>query len=209
ATARRPMFPWSLRCSSRWRGVALTRQDCTRNRGWLLATADCQFSISPRPHSSRCSTSNWELGSPSTAAFITSESFAKNSKPTAIDFSPMGTPRSLSKPTMRGAQTASNAFWACSRSRSGNAIPVALYWRVEIGWYRSDQRLSEAEWSDKLLSALERAVARRLVADVPVGVLLSGGLDSSLLVGLLARLGQNRIKTFSIGFERVGTIAGD
>jgi asparagine synthase (glutamine-hydrolysing) len=84
-----------------------------------------------------------------------------------------------------------------------------VYWRVEIGSYRSDQRLSEAEWSDKLLSALERAVARRLVADVPVGVLLSGGLDSSLLVGLLARLGQNSIKTFSIGFERVGTVAGD
>jgi asparagine synthase (glutamine-hydrolysing) len=56
------------------------------------------------------------------------ESFAKNSKPTAIDFSPMGTPRSLSKPTMRGVQTASNASWACSRSRSGSAIPVALSW---------------------------------------------------------------------------------
>src|SRR5947208_4371123 len=83
------------------------------------------------------------------------------------------------------------------------------YWRAEIGSFRSGQRLSEAGWSDKLLSALERAVARRLVADVPVGVLLSGGLDSSLLVGLLARLGQNRIKTFSIGFERVGTVAGD
>jgi len=84
-----------------------------------------------------------------------------------------------------------------------------VYWHAEVGSYRSGRRLPEAEWSEKVLLALERAVARRLVADVPVGVLLSGGLDSSLLVGLLARLGQDGIKTFSIGFERVGAVAGD
>jgi asparagine synthase (glutamine-hydrolysing) len=84
-----------------------------------------------------------------------------------------------------------------------------LYWRVDIGSYRAGAPRSEAEWNGNVLSALERAVARRLVADVPVGVLLSGGLDSSLLVALLARLGQHRIKTFSIGFDRVGGVAGD
>ena len=47
------------------------------------------------------------------------------------------------------------------------------------------------------------------MADVPVGVLLSGGLDSSLIVGLLAEQGQNGLETFSIGFEKVGDEAGD
>ena len=53
------------------------------------------------------------------------------------------------------------------------------------------------------------AVKRRLVADVPVGVLLSGGIDSSLIVGLLAHAGQKDIKTFSIGFETVDEEKGD
>lgn len=51
--------------------------------------------------------------------------------------------------------------------------------------------------------------SRRLVADVPVGVLLSGGLDSSLITGLLAEAGQTGLQTFSVGFEAVGQEKGD
>jgi asparagine synthase (glutamine-hydrolysing) len=67
----------------------------------------------------------------------------------------------------------------------------------------------ERDWEDAVLDALRTAVERRLVADVPVGVLLSGGLDSSLVVGLLAEAGQQDLATFSIGFESAGGIAGD
>ena len=56
---------------------------------------------------------------------------------------------------------------------------------------------------------MKAAVERRRVSDVPVGVLLSGGLDSSLIVALLAELGHADIRTFSIGFESVGGHAGD
>jgi asparagine synthase (glutamine-hydrolysing) len=56
---------------------------------------------------------------------------------------------------------------------------------------------------------MKAAVDRRRVSDVPVGVLLSGGLDSSLIVALLAELGQNDIRTFSVGFESVGEHSGD
>ncbi|MDP9791890.1 asparagine synthase (glutamine-hydrolyzing) [Catenuloplanes nepalensis] len=65
------------------------------------------------------------------------------------------------------------------------------------------------EWQDALTSRLRTAVARRMVADVPVGVLLSGGLDSSLIVALLAEQGQTGLTTFSIGFESAGGESGD
>ena len=68
---------------------------------------------------------------------------------------------------------------------------------------------SERDWEDAVLAAMRSAVEWRTVADVPVGVLLSGGLDSSLVVGLLAEAGQRDISTFSIGFESFGGEHGD
>jgi asparagine synthase (glutamine-hydrolysing) len=68
---------------------------------------------------------------------------------------------------------------------------------------------SDADWEEAVLESLRVAVRRRLVADVPVGVLLSGGLDSSLVVGLLAQEGQAGLNTFSIGFEAAGGEEGD
>jgi asparagine synthase (glutamine-hydrolysing) len=62
--------------------------------------------------------------------------------------------------------------------------------------------LTEWEWAEAVRDALIRAVKRRrTIADVPVGVLLSGGLDSSLLVALLAAEGGSDLFTFSVGFE--------
>ena len=65
------------------------------------------------------------------------------------------------------------------------------------------------DWADAVQDALGRAVARRTVADVDVGVLLSGGIDSSLVVALLAAQGQERVPTFSVGFDAVSGSAGD
>ena len=63
---------------------------------------------------------------------------------------------------------------------------------------------TEGEWIEQIHQSLKEAVHKRLTAsDVPVGVLLSGGLDSSLVVALLAEAGVENIKTFSIGFEDV------
>ncbi len=62
--------------------------------------------------------------------------------------------------------------------------------------------LSAEEWNIAIRDALMESVKKRSnIADVPVGVLLSGGLDSSLLVALLAESGVGKIKTYSIGFE--------
>ena len=68
---------------------------------------------------------------------------------------------------------------------------------------------TERDWDEAVLEATRAAVKRRMVADVPVGVLLSGGLDSSLIVALLADSGQQRLATFSIGFDDVGEREGN
>ena len=83
------------------------------------------------------------------------------------------------------------------------------YWDVAFGPRDEEQGYSHADWKALVADALRTSVKRRLVADVPVGVLLSGGLDSSLIVGLLAEAGQTGLSTFSIGFETVGDEKGD
>lgn len=83
------------------------------------------------------------------------------------------------------------------------------YWELKLEPREEDTRRGLREWQELITVALETAVERRLVADVPVGVLLSGGLDSSLIVALLARLGQEGLKTFSIGFESMNGESGD
>jgi asparagine synthase (glutamine-hydrolysing) len=84
-----------------------------------------------------------------------------------------------------------------------------IYWQLEVVPRAADRRLTAADWREAIIAALGKAVERRTVADVPVGVLLSGGLDSSLLVALLAEQGKNDVKTFSVGFEKVGGLEGD
>lgn len=83
------------------------------------------------------------------------------------------------------------------------------YWQPEFTRDPSRQMYSERDWEDAVLDALRSSVRWRTVADVPVGVLLSGGVDSSLVVGLLAEAGHANLATFSIGFDDVGTIAGN
>jgi asparagine synthase (glutamine-hydrolysing) len=83
------------------------------------------------------------------------------------------------------------------------------YWRATFGRREDRAGWGEEEWAHEVLSSLRRAVERRMVADVPVGVLLSGGLDSSLIVALLAESGQRGLQTFSVGFDDVGTREGN
>jgi asparagine synthase (glutamine-hydrolysing) len=84
-----------------------------------------------------------------------------------------------------------------------------VFWDPPFGPTAEDAGRSDAEWQEMVLASLRTAVERRMVSDVPVGVLLSGGVDSSLIVGLLAEMGQHGLATFSIGFEEAHGEKGD
>ena len=86
---------------------------------------------------------------------------------------------------------------------------TSVYWRLGFTRDAEENGYGFGDWKRLLRHELEQAVRRRLRADVPVGVLLSGGLDSSLVVGMLADGGQQALNTFSIGFESAGGEAGN
>jgi len=100
----------------------------------------------------------------------------------------------------KNSSASNKGLEAQQRDFSGD-IALRCYWQLDAT--RPDQVLSEQDWLVATRTVLRRAVERhRLASDVPVGVLLSGGLDSSLLVGLLADH-VDELNTFSIGFEEV------
>ena len=89
------------------------------------------------------------------------------------------------------------------------SVRDTTYWQPPYERHPDRAGWSEGEWEEAVLDALRLSVKRRMVADIEVGVLLSGGVDSSLVVGLLAEQGQQGLRTFSIGFEAVGGRSGD
>lgn len=78
---------------------------------------------------------------------------------------------------------------------------IERYWQLD---WSEDHSLDEEEHLARLEATLEEAVRMRMIADVPLGAYLSGGVDSSTVVGLMARLSDRPVKTFSIGFEEQG-----
>jgi asparagine synthase (glutamine-hydrolysing) len=74
------------------------------------------------------------------------------------------------------------------------------YWTLRYPLEGQERRVSEAAACHEIRKLLEAAVERRLLSDVPLGAFLSGGIDSSIVVGLMSRLMGRRVKTFSIGF---------
>ena len=91
--------------------------------------------------------------------------------------------------------------------KSNGDIKETIYWQPKA--QRPDIALTDSEYIEKTHDLLTQAVLKRMdAADVPIGVLLSGGLDSSLLVALLKEAGHEDIRTFSIGFEDIDDEAG-
>jgi asparagine synthase (glutamine-hydrolysing) len=83
--------------------------------------------------------------------------------------------------------------------RFGN-VKMERYWRLNFN--SSHQTVTDLEeLTDRMRTELETSVKLRLISDVPLGAFLSGGIDSSLIVGMMAKLSRQSVKTFSIGFE--------
>lgn len=85
--------------------------------------------------------------------------------------------------------------------RSGSC-KVEPYWSLH---YRSDPVPSAEQWEQRVLEKFEESVRIRMVADVPVGAFLSGGIDSAAVVAFMSRNSSKPIKTFSIGSDDMAT----
>ena len=79
---------------------------------------------------------------------------------------------------------------------------VEKYWDLVLEPFETIPHHPEEEWGEQLRELFDRAVKRRLLADVPVGVFLSGGIDSSAVTAFAARhVAEGKLKTFSVGFD--------
>ncbi len=85
---------------------------------------------------------------------------------------------------------------------AGAPPQVLCYWDAPAAREAELLTASVDELGDRLLDLLRQAVEKRLVADVPLGAFLSGGVDSSAVVGLMAESSSTPVKTFCIGFEQ-------
>lgn len=72
------------------------------------------------------------------------------------------------------------------------------YWKLD---FNNKLILTEEEWVEKIISKLRESVKMRMISDVPLGAFLSGGVDSSMVVALMAQESPNPVKTFTIGFN--------
>jgi asparagine synthase (glutamine-hydrolysing) len=76
------------------------------------------------------------------------------------------------------------------------------YWDIQ---YRAERQPSPEEWRERFLAQFRSSVKSHLMSEVPLGALLSGGIDSSAMVGVMAQESGIRVKTFSIGYEGEGS----
>ena len=81
-----------------------------------------------------------------------------------------------------------------------NNLTISQYWNIN-DYAKSKQDLSYKETCQKVNELLTASVERRLVADVPFGAFLSGGIDSSAIVGLMSKVSSEKIQTFNVSFD--------
>lgn len=112
-------------------------------------------------------------------------------------------PRTL----LAGVEKLPPATWM--RVDADGKVEQQTWWTLQFGPQGEEVNYGFDDWRDRTLQAMREAVEIRQRAAVDVGVLLSGGVDSSMLVGLLREAGVDNLLTFSIGFQDAGGERGD
>ncbi|OHB10385.1 MAG: asparagine synthase (glutamine-hydrolyzing) [Candidatus Zambryskibacteria bacterium RIFCSPLOWO2_02_FULL_39_26] len=80
-----------------------------------------------------------------------------------------------------------------------NDVQIKKYWSME---FNPDNNLDEKDTTQKIYETMQDSVEHHMIADVPVGAFLSGGIDSSIIATLMQKIkGDRRIKTFTVGFN--------
>lgn len=83
-------------------------------------------------------------------------------------------------------------------SVQGGKTAERVYWQIPT---ELDTETREAEWVQRVRHGIQRSVRMQMVSDVPIGAFLSGGVDSSAVVGYMAKVSYQPVKTYAIGFE--------
>jgi asparagine synthase (glutamine-hydrolysing) len=132
-------------------------------------------------------------------ALLADEEISREVDPAALDrfftYTYVPSPFSAFR-AVRKLPPASLLRWRAGKTR------IERYWKADFG-PKIDVR-SDAEAGELVREAVREAVRRRMVADVPLGAFLSGGVDSTAVVAAMAELSTDPVKTFSIGFEQSG-----
>ncbi|MDH1262606.1 N-acetylglutaminylglutamine amidotransferase [Pseudomonas sp. GD03944] len=108
---------------------------------------------------------------------------------------------------LAGVEKLPPATWM--RIDAKGQVEQQSWWTLPFGPQGDEATYSFEDWRDRVLDGMREAVSIRQRAAVDVGVLLSGGVDSSMLVGLLREAGVENLSTFSIGFQDAGGERGD
>ena len=129
-------------------------------------------------------------------AFLADPAFTPEADPAAIAeylaFQYVPAPHSA----FRGVQKLPPAHYLLVEN---GRIRLERYWRLS---YARKRRTTDADAAEELRERLSEAVRLRLISDVPLGAFLSGGIDSGIVVALMASHASGPVKTFSIGFEQ-------
>ena len=108
---------------------------------------------------------------------------------------------------LAGVEKLPPATWM--RIDTNGKVEQKVWWTLNFGPNADEANFTFEDWRDATLDSMREAVEIRQRAAVDVGVLLSGGVDSSMLVGLLREAGVENLLTFSIGFQDAGGERGD
>jgi asparagine synthase (glutamine-hydrolysing) len=122
------------------------------------------------------------------------------------EINPYGVSSYLSYRYVLGEETLFRGIFSLSPGRvltvANSSFKIDSYWEAPIIIQKEDK--GESFYIEKIRELLGRAVKYRMISDVPLGAYLSGGLDSSLIVSLMAEYANEPIKTFTIGFQEEG-----